>query len=342
MSEVPLEFLAAYRVSPEFKGNIESSSIPGGVVGISSEILGILKNAFDGNLPKKDKRQPFHFEFSPGRERRNEMRSLIDGFVQGDDHVKAKIAHSIAKRLNTFIDKRVGELLLTIGCGSADSSSKVVLWVYPQENPLQFRTREGIPKISEIKDAFSKSSQLRKAVFFETPTNVGRNDLLGGTIVDTTAGRLKGSSDYWLTKFLAGTIELLPSKGTALLVSALLKAQDRAKTAEEKSSVKSVYYALLTRQHPPTTLNEISERLVGGAKEVFQRMVPKTSESNARFAIDMEIVVAKIKKKIFLLTTGIEVHFPPGDDFDADGYIEKTATNRIMTIHEEIADEYFK
>lgn len=215
--EVPLKFLAVYRISPDFRSNLPGGSVPGGVLKVDPKVLGILKSTFDGILPKGDKKQPFHFDFPPGKQRHNETRDLLRSFIEGNDTHRRAVSAEIAKRLNSHIDNRVGDLLLTIGHGKTDTMTKTALWVYPHEIPIQFKTKQGIPSISEIEDAFSKKSNMRKAVFFETPPTIGRNDLLNGIIVDTTAGRLKGSSDYWLTKFLSGNIELLSGKGTRVL-----------------------------------------------------------------------------------------------------------------------------
>jgi len=44
----------------------------------------------------------------------------------------------------------------------------------------------GVPDIEEVQNAFSKSSGMRKAAFFDAPASIGRNDLVRGLILGLT------------------------------------------------------------------------------------------------------------------------------------------------------------
>ncbi len=88
------------------------------------------------------------------------------------------ISREYAFRLAKVIDNRTGELLFTFATGTKGNISRIALLAYPHDEPIQYQSKRGIPDISEIKNAFSKSSHLRKAAYFEIDSEeIGRNDL---------------------------------------------------------------------------------------------------------------------------------------------------------------------
>jgi hypothetical protein len=92
----------------------------------------------------------------------------------------------LARKLAAAIDNRVGELLLTVGVGRTDREHRCVFWAYPSDSPLQFKVGRGVPDIEEVQNAFSKSSGMRKAAFFDAPASIGRNDLVRDLILGLT------------------------------------------------------------------------------------------------------------------------------------------------------------
>jgi hypothetical protein len=137
-----------------------------------------------------------------------------------------------------IIDDRIGDLLFTIGLGWTDSRKKCVYWVFPSDSPIQLSSNQGKPTIKEIKQAFTRQSKFRKAVFFEGPLSPTRSDFVRGRLVDSTRqGKSRSVAHYWVEKFLKGYIELNPAQGVKYLVKGIKEAQNSASSQAERTSV---------------------------------------------------------------------------------------------------------
>ncbi len=337
MEDVKLNNLFVYRVVP----NSHNINPFGGEITLDDNLKTIFIDSFAGTVSKGTKKQPFHFRFSDTRN--NDTRELIIRILNGKKEEKNDFALKLAKKLSSCIDDRTGELLLTIGIGEVENNNyRCAVWAYPSDNPIQLNEQKGIPNIKEIKNAFSKSSSARKAAFFDTNKKIDRNDLLKGIIIDKTANRIQGSSDYWLDKFLEGKIELLSTRGTTILISTLKESYNKSNTSEEKQSVRALFSQLLSNNFPPKTLNEISRNLTGQAKEIFFKHIPKSIESDAVFEIDFSEVKSKIKSNIFILKSGIEIIFPFNESLDPEDYIKDKNGKKYITVEDEIEESYYK
>ncbi|MDA3941264.1 MAG: hypothetical protein PF693_18460 [Spirochaetia bacterium] len=343
MKEINIKYISVFVVLPLKNQDKQKVVIKGGSLKIDNEVNSIILTSFNGKLSKGIKLQPFHFNM-PGNNRHNELREdLKKVFEQNNKKIKDEISLKYAEKLSKLIDNRTGELMLIFAFGEEKSLKRIVFWAFPHDEPIQLQTDRDIPRIAEIKNAFSKNSHLRKGAFFEVITDqIGRNDLIKGILVDTSAGKSMTASNYWLEGFLNGKIDMLPTRGTNQIIKGIKAAQIKAKTSEEKSSVKAAFYSILSGSKKNTTLNEISYLLVGDAKKEYLNQMPKSIENDARFTIDIEEAKKKIKSTIFILKNGIEVHFPNNLSIDADDYIEENELNRIMTIKEIIDEEIYK
>ena len=179
-------------------------------------------------------------------------------------------------------------------------------------------------------------------MYFEVGNGaIGRNDLLTGTLVDSSAGRGYASANYWLSDFLKGKMDILPVRGTNQVLSGLKAAQKKAATVQEKNSVKAAFYAIMSGRKSDATINEIRSLLVGEARNAYIKAIPKSIENDARFDIDFDEVKKKIRNTIFVLKSGIEVYFPSERNVDAVDYIKTVDGTRFLTISEEIDEEVF-
>ena len=343
MKEMDMKYLAVFPVYPAKKIDIKPDDIKGGSLQISKETKSIFLSSFNGQLKVGLKHQPFNFAFE-GDDRNNLMRNeVIEFFKAKDIAEKNEISKRLAYRLAKLIDTRIKAkaLLFTIAHGQLRKQQRIAIWLYPHDDPIQIKFKQGVPNVSEIKNAFSKSSLLRKACFFEAPIKITRTDLLKGILLDSTASIDKIASDYWLTKFLQGEIGLSSERGTKQLIKGIRSAQARANTIDEKNSVKAAFYSLRSKRRKVTTINQIGNMLLGGAKQGFDKTIPRNIENDARFNKDFEQIARKIQSSNFVLKSGIEIHFPYKIDVDPDDYITEEDGKRMMNIKEEINEEFF-
>lgn len=342
MDKMNLDYISVFALMPSKNAQIEPDDLPGGILEIDEEIRRIFTASFNGELPKSLKFQPFHFQFD-GNSRENSTRQGLIRFLSTRNvSERTSIAREYAFNLAKLIDHRTGQLLFAFAYGDNQNRRRIVLSAYPHDEPIQYRTIKGIPSVYEIKNAFSQSSNLRKAVYFEVGCeSIGRNDLLTGTLVDSSAGRGYPSANYWLSEFLKGKMDILPVRGTNQVLSGLKAAQKKAATVEEKNSVKAAFYAIMSGRKSDATINEIGSLLVGEARNAYMKAIPKSIENDARFDVDLDEVKKKIRNTIFVLKSGIEVHFPSESTVDAEDYIKTVDGTRFLTISEEIDEEIF-
>lgn len=341
VSEIEISSIDVYRVRPRPSPDSSPIEPEGGRLSVTPRLKEIFAGPFTGVVGKLTKLQPFHFRFE-GDTHSNNTRDLVRDALATVNSRHNNACLTLARKLAAVIDNRVGELLLTIAIGRTDREQGCVFWAYPSDSPLQFKGGRGALDVEEVQNAFSKSSGMRKAAFFDTPVSIGRNDLVKGVILDRTANRLKGSSDYWLDKFLEGTIELLPARGTTILIRCLRASQSRADNSRERASVNAIINRLLSGEHPPTTLREVGMTLVGKAREAYNKSLPDTIEANATFQIDETIVGKEIKSIVFILTNGIQVLLPLDQSLDPNDFVAVRDGVRYLVLDQEIQDESFK
>ena len=254
---------------------------------------------------------------------------------------KVNLLRKVALKLTKLIDNRTGELLLTVAMGKNNTNLKIALWAYPHDDPIQLATETGLPKVNEIRNAFSKSSLLRKAAYFEEDLPTNRNSLLKGSIIDSAAGRANIETNYWLNSFLEGIVDLLPLRGTNLIIKAIKAAQIKAKSTEEKASVAAVMYSLLSGSRKDTTINEVGGLLVGEAKVEYGKQFTGSSDRDARFAIDTKELKSRVKNIIIRLKSGIDVYFPTNESVDPNDYLFEKDGKKVLKLTEEVDGELF-
>jgi hypothetical protein len=159
----------------------------GGEIELTDDVKAIFEPSFLDREKGGPRKQPFHFNFD-GDSRKNVVRERVLSLLSDPDPDAdvESAALDFAVHLQKIIDDRIGDLLLTIGLGWDEHLKRCVLWVFPSDSPIQLRSVEGKPTIREIKQAFTRKSKYRKAVYFQGPAEVGRNDFLRGELIDST------------------------------------------------------------------------------------------------------------------------------------------------------------
>ena len=334
-----LDRLFVYCIEVDPSGKSETP-IEGGEVSVTQQVREIFEQPFLGTEKRRPKYQPFHFNFS-GEGRTNQMREHLLLLMSDKEDEKSSTCELLARKLQKLIDDRVGDLLFTIGLGWDEHSMRCALWVYPSDTPLVFNAHDGQPEISQIEQAFTKKSQFRKAVFFNCPVEVGVTDLLKGDLIDSTRSRLNGTAAvYWVERFLFGHVELTSNRGTRYLIKALTLAQKHAQNFNEKTSVTSALESLVAGVRASTTLERFGNLLIGKAKTTYLGALPKSTERNAEFDLDLSEIKKKFLSKVYVLDTGVQVIYPVEAALDPENDITETERGQLLHV-EGIIEETF-
>ena len=335
-----LDRLAVYWIKVDVENREEKPT--GGELEMNEEIIKLFESSFLGKEKISPKKQPFHFNFG-GPVRNNVARDRILKLLE-DPHGDIETStEELAKELQKILDDRIGDLLLTIGLGWTTTNKRCVIWVFPSDSPIQLQSNKGKPTIKEIKQAFTRKSKYRKAIYFEGPINVTRSDFLRGELIDSTRqGKSRSVAHYWVEKFLYGHISLSASQGVMYLIRGIKNAQKVAKNSDEITSVISAYTRLLSGSMTNTTLTQFSGMLVGEAKKAYNKIIPNTIEQDAVFDIDISEVKRYVKKIVYVLSNGIIVMFPLDQSIDPEDFITVANNGRIIKIQEKIKSEYIE
>ena len=311
----------------------------GGEIETSDEIRAIFEKLFLGNEKGGPKIQPFHFNLG-GQIRNNVARDRILNLLKDSRTDLNLLGLEMATELQKLVDDRIGDLLLAIGLGWTTDKKRCALWVFPSDSPIQLGSEHGKPTLTEIKNAFTRKSRYRKAIFFEGPIDVTRSDFLWGDLIDSTRqGKSRSVAQYWVERFLYGRIALSSARGIQYLVRGIKQAQQAAKTPEERTSVIAAYSRLLSGGLDKTTLNQFSGMLVGESRKAYIRVMPSTIEKDAVFVIEMPEVRRKIKRIVYVLQNGVTVIFPSDQSVDPVDYITDSPDGRQLAVEGTIESE---
>jgi hypothetical protein len=316
--------------------------IEGGKLTLSDDIRSIFEPAFLGQERRSPARQPFHFNLS-GRIRANTTRDHLLAILQEDNPEASEHCEALARQLQLVIDDRIGDLLFTVAVGWEQHSQRCALWVYPSDSPIRFFSKAGHPMVEELRHAFSRRSRYRKAVFFDGPRQVTRNDFLRGELVDSTRqGKSRSTAHYWVERFLLGQIELKAARGVMYLCRALREAQKASETADERTSVVAAYSVLLSGTRDTTSLAQFSLLLSGKAKAAYTAGIPSTIERDAVFDLDRTEIAKRVGQVVFVLENKLEVVFPADASVDPDDYLHEIEGRICLRLDVPVVSRMYK
>jgi hypothetical protein len=333
--------LWVYHLQVGGRATSRAAGIEGGQLDLTDEIRSIFEPAFLGKEKRPPARQPFHFNLS-GKIRSNSTREHVLSILEEGNPEAERHCEVLAGELKNLMDDRIGDLLFTVAVGWEEQIQRCALWVYPSENPIRFFSRQGKPMVEELRRAFSRKSHYRKAVFFEGPRKVTRNDFLRGEIVDATRqGKSRSVAHYWVEKFLHGQIELKAARGVLYLVRALKEAQKAAQTVDEKASVIAAFNHLLAGTLETITLSKFSTTLKGAAKEAYLAGIPTTIEKYAVFELDATEVRKRVTQVVYVLENAVEVIFPTDESVDPQDFLVERDGKTFLRLELPVERRYF-
>jgi hypothetical protein len=251
---------------------------------------------------------PLNFIFPEGTRSHPVRDALLTLSFSQDEEEQMAASISLCQRLADHMDGRNKNclLLITVHSGPGESSAEAILWMFSYDRVIQ---RSG-GKV-DLKDAFSLSSGLRKAASFSGSNS--RTGFLSGVALDhqsSNANQLV--AQFWISRFLEGSLQVQAREGTNLLAKAF-RAANKALSNDELAQDQLVSTIIYVRANAaqPTTIASIGGLVpAGSAREAFARAAGSGPETRAPFAVDLERFDSRIKFRVFRLESGITVSAP--------------------------------
>lgn len=333
--------LYAYSVLPQ-KGleGAELRQPEGGRVANADVIAAIEESRAQANLEERTR-----VDFTMLNGRQNEARNLILKLAFGEGPAVKAAADGLALRLSTSMDRRSHKYFFVAGVAKDDEhpdTRAVTLWVFPSDEVFRPGQNGADLDVQLLKDVFSRTSTLKKAVLFE-----GRNhnaDFLYGRVLDTQAtARVQGVANFWVADFLAAHLSLNADAGSRLLGNGLRAAHKAATTTEEKDEViAALLIARGLQRRPPQTLARFAEAHLPTEhlRDAFLKAVGRNQDTlNGRFEFSKAAFDDVVPFRQFHLEGNIVVTAP----FDEIGgerlrLVEENA-RRILHAEGRVVDE---
>lgn len=332
---MPLTSIHAFVVVPQ-RHIQEPKPCIGGVVSVTDKIKRILKDVYAKANIESQTRVQFFFNESRG----NEFRDLAISFLWGTDPTTS--SQSIAMRLSLLMDNRSDEGLFVITVSDEnDGKRQMVLWIFPKEDALQFKSGPTTNTINVLEDVFSKTSKLRKAAKFAGVNSPA--SMMSGHVLDYQ-NDASNVADFWVTDFLASKLSVNDDVGSEKLADALESLYNRT---SEYASRERIYAAIITlknRGSRRTTGKSIADEFFRddvGLVTKFKRQFQSDELYNSQFNFKKDAFNAKVKVIFYQLSNGIVVTSPIGIGDDSLK-IRGSESARTLTASGEISEEKVK
>lgn len=285
-----------------------SENPAGGKVGVTADMRDALTDTYTRS--KLDKALPVNFTFAAGRS--NTMRDLAMSIAFDSTRVAGAAALTTAERLLQSIDRRSKPNLLVISTATTERAGEkqVVLWMFPSEDIFQFDSTQA--SVEVLDDAFSRSSNLRKAARF-TGTNT-RTGFLSGRILDRQANSAdRFVANFWIKEFLMADLQVGAQEGTEILAKTLRAANDAL--AENPHGRSQLHLAIGTLRHhhqQRISIREFCDKYLGPGevRGVVLDKAPNPEIVNSLFELDIDRFDTLVQYRIFELDTGVFVSAP--------------------------------
>jgi hypothetical protein len=253
---------------------------------------------------------------TPDGERSSVIRDAVMKFAFAVDHDEAgPAAARLADKLSGAMDLRsFSGLLLVAGYrqNASHTSREVALWVFPQDEMLQFDTAQH--RIAVIKDAFSRTSHQRKLALLK-----GRN-LRGqfhtADVLDfQSRGRVGALAAFWIDEFLEADTLLSDTAGTRFTADVFVETSSKLTDAADLDQLQAAVITLRNTPVQSRSIDEIADDLLEGrAKEVFLSQsaarLPDPAARRTRFRLERDEFADTVGYRMFRTQSGAQVLAP--------------------------------
>ena len=330
----------AYAVTPQRKATVKQAP-SGGAYTVKPEVQEALDSLFVSSKLATQATVDFRIDGKTASKKRHHVvRDLVMQFAFQKAPAKARAAaQALATRFADSMDERSpAATLFLLAASRKGTRRRMTMWAFPQDEVFHFRPGNNRANIRLLKDVFSRSSRLRKAVLFE-----GKNtssDFLTGRIIDLQATGGSGkAADYWLSTFLDCRLGLEGEAGTRHLAKYLRQAYEAMDNQDDRDQIYNAMNAIRTSPKRIWSAKKFAaEYLEGEAKRVFLQSVP-TDLRDLSFKFTRDVFENKLNFRVFRLENDVYVSAPFGTIGDDKTVKITEGRQRTLRCKGPIADE---
>lgn len=323
----------AYEVSPK-----QDTPFVGGVVRVSPELQAALDATYDRSRVDSAPAVTLHVEASDAK-RSHPVRDVAVGIAFRD--APADIVEPLAARLASILDYRSKPslLMVTVHDGSHPDSRRVVIWMLPQQQVFNLRSRYGTNRL-EVLEGFNRESTLRKIAVIEGADNL--QSMLTARVLDLQASAVERAiADFWVEKFLDARLQMSDKEGTRNIARALRQVFSECKGDHDALEQVSTTISLLRRAPGArTSATEIANSYLSEPVGTMFLAGLRPEECQAAFRIDVPTLEDAVQFRRFVLASQVVVS-APFSEVGADGAvtIEDVAGSLVLHAHGEVVEQ---
>ena len=259
--------------------------------------------------------------------RKSQVRELLRNIAFDKPSAALDSAEALAKRLGESMGNRSDASLQVVSVHQLPGGDRLVVWLFPREPVIQ-RTGNRV----DVNDAFSLSSKLRKAAYFDGAKDE-KTGFMNGRIVDfQLTSSDKTVTEFWVRRFLDASIQMTSKAGTKLIAKVLKDANERLSDDLDEQLKLHTAIGVLRNRGRPMSIEEVSKHLLtaGPARDAVLAALKNDDERNAVFTLDTTLFDALIQFCVYRLKNGLVVSAPFHDSSD-DLRIESTEHGQRLT-----------
>ena len=298
------------------------------------------------NKSKLDQQPSIEFRPAPPTDgvstRQNAVRDNLLAYCFEHAATAKKAAMELATRLGQSMDDRSTFTLLIFSAYREGDSRRLIMWALPRDEPFHFSVSGDRAKIRILKDAFSRTSSIRKAALYEGENS--HSSFWKGRVIDTAhKNGVAGAADYWVSTFLDSRSSLTGPAGTRLLASCMRATYDGTQDKDERDQLADAIVAVRASNRTRWTIRSFAnEYLKNDLKTRFLEAAPEEIKTTP-FTLQKDELDKKINFRVFRLEDDVRVSAPfgaVGQSVKISGIGERTLTCKGKIVDEKVRAKY--
>jgi len=272
------------------------------------------------------------------------VRSAAIALAYGDTTAADAAADALALRLSVHMDERMKGCLLAVAVAQLTGGRSVTLWTFPRDEALRFvASEQGAPRVEVLQNAFSQSSNLRKAAILRGADS-GATSFLTAKVADLQTGGRAETAAYWIDDFLHAQLSLAAGTGSIALARALKDAWESAPSDDIRDQYYSAAIAVRASTAARTSLKSFADSyLTGTAKSRFLQTRDAREHRSRQFQFDPTAFDRVANFRVLRTANGLRISAPfaTADDLlefnEIEGGLRREVIARGTVVDDKVA-----
>jgi len=331
--------LHAYEVMPQRLAD-ESTPPRGGAFSAPAEFKQSLLDFY--RKSKLDQQPSIEFRSSPSTDgssrRQNDVRDNLLSYCFEHAATAKRAAVALATRLGEAMDDRSTFTLLLLCAYRENRRRRLVMWALPKDEPFHFSVNGDRARVRVLKDAFSRTSSIRKAALYEGEKTASA--FWRGRVIDTAHKHgIASAADYWVSTFLDSRSALTGAAGTRLLATCLRATYDATTDKDQRDQLADAIVGVRASNRSRWTIRSFAnEYLEGELKASFMEEAPSEVRTTP-FTLQKSELDKKLNFRVFRLEDDVRVSAPfgsVGQSVKISGVRQRTLSCKGKIIEEKV------